>query len=174
MSLSRWGGALRGCSAYKMNKLFFVICSIILHLLGVKSTEAVTVAVARARARAVAVALALARAVARARERAVALVVAVVVAVTPVVAVVVMTSAVATAAVAPAVARLASLGSLRLACVGFRPRLQPRAKMGGGSKARFARLALRLARGKVGKGAAALASLASLGLRLSAFAGCWW
>ncbi len=35
--------------------------------------------------------------------------------------------------------------------------------MGGGSEARFARLASRLAQGEVGRGAAALASLASLG-----------
>ncbi len=42
-------------------------------------------------------------------------------------------------------------------------RLQPRAKMGGGSEARSTWLASRLAQGQVGRGAAALASLALLG-----------
>ncbi len=51
--------------------------------------------------------------------------------------------------------------------------LQPRAKMGGGSKACFAWLTLRLAQGKVGRGEAKLALLALLGLHLLALAECW-
>jgi hypothetical protein len=44
---------------------------------------------------------------------------------------------------------------------------------GGGSEAHFGRLGLRLAQGKVGRGAVELALLVLLGLRFLAFAGCW-
>jgi hypothetical protein len=43
---------------------------------------------------------------------------------------------------------------------------------GGGSGTHFARLMLRMVQGKVGGGAAALASLALLGLLLLAMVGC--
>jgi hypothetical protein len=45
--------------------------------------------------------------------------------------------------------------------------------VGGGSGACFAWLMSRVAQGKVGRGAAALASLVLLGLLSSAMVGCW-
>jgi hypothetical protein len=57
---------------------------------------------------------------------------------------------------------------LLLACAA---RLQPMAKMGGGSEACLTRLALQLAQGKVGREAAALALLALFSLSLPAFWG---
>ncbi len=65
------------------------------------------------------------------------------------------------------------LGSPAAMAVGSCCALAAQGEDGGGSEACFARLASRLAQGKVGRGAVALALLASLGSCSSAFAGCW-
>jgi hypothetical protein len=57
------------------------------------------------------------------------------------------------------------LGSPAAMAVGSLCALAAQGKDGGGSKACFAQLALRIAQGEVGRGALALALLASLGLR---------